>query len=123
MRAFIPHIPFDLAQCEAVFPRNKPAIDEKAEKAFTDCLLKRNQDLTPGPTEQSAVLNLVTKINAVMDNLIVAPGNFDSAVSFKVSYHSYVVSFAVFFPDIFLTRSNRVILNNRPFYYSYDVHV
>ena len=44
-------------------------------------LLKRAQELTPGTSEQTAVLNLVTKIQAVLDNLVVAPALFEAAVS------------------------------------------
>ena len=42
--------------------------------------MKRAQELTPGAQEQAAVLNLVTKIQAVLDNLVVAPSLFEAAV-------------------------------------------
>lgn len=43
--------------------------------------MKRNQDLTPSDKEAAAVSNLVAKIQAVLDTLIVNPGNFDACVS------------------------------------------
>lgn len=74
-KQFFPHLPFDIYLCDNFFPRVKPNLDESI---FTQALLKRNQDLSPTPQEQTSILNLVTKIQAVIDNLIVAPGNFDA---------------------------------------------
>lgn len=74
-KAFIPRVPFDVYVCESFFPRVKLSPDDNT---LTQALLKRNQDLTSTPQEQTAVLNLVTKIQTVLDNLALAPGNFDA---------------------------------------------
>lgn len=65
--------PFDMIECGMAFPRVRPMPDDTA---LTNALLKRSSDLSPSPDEQAAVLNLVRKIQGVMDNLIVNPGSF-----------------------------------------------
>jgi len=74
---FIPHVPFDIVLAEPAFPPVR-TIPADTEAAFQAALMKRNQDLTPSEKEASAVNNLVTKIQGVLDILIVTPGNFDA---------------------------------------------
>jgi len=76
---FIPHVPFDSVMAEPAFPPVKPQDADKAEQ-IQAALVKRNQDLTPSQAEQTAVTNLVTKIQTVLDALIVTPGNFEACV-------------------------------------------
>jgi interleukin enhancer-binding factor 2 len=42
-----------------------------------NALTKRNQDLTPTDKEQQSLTALVTKVSTILDNLVVAPGDFD----------------------------------------------
>ena len=77
---FIPHVPFDIVLAEPAFPPVRTA-QSGVEEAFHGALLKRNGDLTPSEKEQNAITNLVTKIQTVLDTLIVSPGNFDACVS------------------------------------------
>ncbi|RNA40203.1 interleukin enhancer-binding factor 2-like [Brachionus plicatilis] len=76
-KPFIPHVCFDLIQAESSFQRVKP-VNQTEEKALNDVLLKRNQDLTPTPNEQTHLLNLISKIQIILDNLILSPADFDA---------------------------------------------
>lgn len=84
-KQYVPRHPFDLTLCETSFPKCRPQPDEST---FTQALLKRNADLTPTAAEQTAILNLVTKIQQVFDNLVVAPGNFNACVSIYKKIYS-----------------------------------
>ncbi|XP_054716278.1 interleukin enhancer-binding factor 2 homolog [Uloborus diversus] len=74
-KVFIPRVPFDIYVCESFFPRVKLAPDDTT---LTQALLKRNQDLASTAQEQTSILNLVTKIQTVLDNIALSPGNFDA---------------------------------------------
>jgi len=76
-RPFVPHVPFDFVHAEHAFPRVKPTVANE-DKSLNDALLKRNQDLTPPANEQTQLLNLVTKVQTVLDNIVLAPGDFDA---------------------------------------------
>ncbi|VBB29712.1 unnamed protein product [Acanthocheilonema viteae] len=60
---------FDLALCEASFPRIKELDDTDLAQAIT----KRHQEITPTPVEQTAVLGLISKIKAAIEKISAAP--------------------------------------------------
>ncbi|XP_067942001.1 interleukin enhancer-binding factor 2 homolog [Watersipora subatra] len=76
-RQFQPHVPFDMAHCESSFPR---VTEKPDDKSLSEALVKRNQDLTPNSTEQATITALVTKLQTVIDALVVAPATFEAAV-------------------------------------------
>ena len=60
-------------------------------------LVKRNQDLTPSQAEQTAITNLVTKVQTVLDSLIVSPGNFTACVSKNYPFSYFYSKLDIFF--------------------------
>lgn len=66
------YTPFDFYFCEMVFPWVKPA---PGEAFFTEALLK-TKDPVPNSAEQHSTLSQVTKVDNVIDNLILVPGIF-----------------------------------------------
>ena len=84
---FIPHVPFDIVLAEPAFPPVR-SVPTQVEEAFHQALLKRNGDLTPSEKEQNAITNLVSKIQTVLDTLIVSPGNFDACVSLALMMYN-----------------------------------
>ena len=80
---FIPHVPFDIVLAEPAFPPVR-TVPSQTEEAFSQALIKRNGDLSPSEKEQNAINNLVTKVQTVLDTLIVSPGNFDACVSLNI---------------------------------------
>jgi hypothetical protein len=57
-----------------------------ATHSFPQALVKKSTDLTPATQDQTAVLNLVTKLQAVLDAIVVTPGTFDACVSYTNFY-------------------------------------
>lgn len=47
---------------------------------IVQALVKRNQELTPTGVDQTSITGLVTKLQNVIDALIVAPDSFEAAV-------------------------------------------
>lgn len=73
----VSHNTFDSIMSEPFFPK---AVDAADDSIFNQAIVKRNLELTPNTQEQAAVLNLVTKITAVIDNLIVDPDGFELGI-------------------------------------------
>lgn len=69
---FVPRHPFDLVLTESFFPKVQEQTPDDTN--LTNALVKKNQDLTPTAAEQTSINNLVSKVQAVLDNLVVAPG-------------------------------------------------
>ncbi|XP_078491461.1 NF45 protein [Ciona intestinalis] len=80
-RLFVPHIPFDFVMCEQAFPRVKPA---PKDDEFTQALIKRNQELTASPQDQTTVLGLITKCTTALDSLVILP-----STEFEVQIEEY----------------------------------
>lgn len=61
--------PFDLTLCEANFPRTKDFDDSDLAQAIS----KRHQEITPTSAEQSAIVNLVSKVKTALTTIASTP--------------------------------------------------
>jgi len=66
----VTHHSFDLLMAEPHFGKADPPKDENE---MSEALLKKTQQLTPSTSEQSSVQNLVSKIESVLEGLILSP--------------------------------------------------
>jgi len=73
----ITHYAFDPVMVEPHFGKADPP---KNESELSDALLKKTQQLTPSTDEQSSVQNLVSKMESVLESLILAPTGLNIAV-------------------------------------------
>ncbi|RWS18575.1 interleukin enhancer-binding factor 2-like protein, partial [Leptotrombidium deliense] len=71
-----PRPPFDVYMVEDFFPKVVSTSD--TDSLLTQAILKRNSDLTPSPEEQTNLVNLVSKVQIVIENISLNPGNFDA---------------------------------------------
>jgi len=42
--------------------------------------MKRNLEMSPNSNDNAQLLNLINKIQTILDNLVVSPGEFDACV-------------------------------------------
>lgn len=110
--SFMPRPPFDLTRFDmAFYQKDSPSTPDDTELTnvselliylshitirwikrnfetihnIQQALLKRNQDLTPNPHDLTALSNLVTKIQNILENLVIAPGDFNTCVSINTN--------------------------------------
>jgi interleukin enhancer-binding factor 2 len=73
----VTHQSFDALMADTHFGKAYPDIDDSALNA---ALLKKTQELTPTPAEQSSVQNLVSKVETVVEALILSSTGLNIAV-------------------------------------------
>ena len=82
----VTHQAFDPMLAEEHFGK---ATSDVNDEPLTAALLKRTQELTPNNAEQQAVQNLVTKVESVVESLILAPQGLTIPVDEVRSVGSY----------------------------------
>ncbi|CAG2109537.1 unnamed protein product [Medioppia subpectinata] len=73
-----PRPPFDIYMVDDFFPRVAPINDH--DNQLSAAILARNADLTPTPEEQTNIINMVSKVQIVLENITLNPGTFDACV-------------------------------------------
>lgn len=69
---------------------------------FLQALLKRAQVLTPSPEDHSALLGVVTKIQSILDNIIISPGKTEVSVSLSAIFLNLIFSTTYIFRYILI---------------------
>ncbi|OXA46489.1 interleukin enhancer-binding factor 2 homolog [Folsomia candida] len=68
-------LPFDLTFFDDIFPRVSPAPDDSE---LSNAILKRHTDISPSTEEIQSIQNMVTRVQGILENLILTPGAFDA---------------------------------------------
>ncbi|KAI1289649.1 Interleukin enhancer-binding factor 2 -like protein [Halotydeus destructor] len=73
-----PRPPFDVNLVDEYFVKVSPQND--LENNLTQAVLKRNGELTPSPTDQAELVNLLSKVQIVLENLALSAASFKACV-------------------------------------------